>query len=177
MAEYINREEFIENLKKFAPEHYNALINQLITKQPTADVVEVKHGEWQEERWCDNFQHICSLCHSTVRAHPQSVAYKYCPYCGAKMDGKDGAKSEQYREENCCDCSYFRNISEIKRGINNEYERAIELFKEKYEKAKKLDYVQKPISYALYQTWKIIDKKERKKQGVMKSDKTVSEKR
>lgn len=51
-------------------------------------------------------------------------------------------------------------------------ERAIELFKEEYERAKKLDYVQKPISYALYQTWKIIDKKERKKQGVMKSDKT-----
>ena len=41
MAEYINRAELIENLNKFAPEHYNALINQLITKQPTTDVVEV----------------------------------------------------------------------------------------------------------------------------------------
>ena len=41
MAEYINRAELIENLNKFAPEHYNALINQLITKQPAADVVEV----------------------------------------------------------------------------------------------------------------------------------------
>ena len=41
MAEYINRAELIENLNKFAPEHYNALINQLITKQPTADVVKV----------------------------------------------------------------------------------------------------------------------------------------
>ena len=48
--------------------------------------VEVKHGKWQEERWCDNFQHICSICHKTVRVHPQSVAYKYCPYCGARMD-------------------------------------------------------------------------------------------
>jgi hypothetical protein len=50
-----------------------------------ADFVEVKHGEWEEERWCDNFQHTCSLCHKTARVHPQSVAYKYCPYCGAKM--------------------------------------------------------------------------------------------
>lgn len=41
MAEYINRAELIENLNKFAPEHYNALINQIITKQPTADVVKV----------------------------------------------------------------------------------------------------------------------------------------
>ena len=40
MAEYIDREELIENLNKFAPEYYNALINQLITKQPTADVEE-----------------------------------------------------------------------------------------------------------------------------------------
>ena len=39
--EYIERNEFIENLNRFAPEHYNALINLLITKQPTADVVEV----------------------------------------------------------------------------------------------------------------------------------------
>lgn len=41
MTEYIDKEELIKNLNKFAPEHYNALINQLITKQPTADVVEV----------------------------------------------------------------------------------------------------------------------------------------
>ena len=41
MAEYINRAELIENLNKFVPEHYNALINQLITNQPTTDVVEV----------------------------------------------------------------------------------------------------------------------------------------
>lgn len=33
---FINRESLIENLKKFAPEHYNALINDLILKEPTA---------------------------------------------------------------------------------------------------------------------------------------------
>ena len=41
MAEYIDRADLIKNLNKFAPEHYTALVNQLITKQPTADVVEV----------------------------------------------------------------------------------------------------------------------------------------
>ena len=45
MAEYIDREELIKNLNKFAPEYYNALINQLIIKQPTADVVEVRDCE------------------------------------------------------------------------------------------------------------------------------------
>ncbi len=39
--EYIERNELIENLNRFAPEHYNALVNQIITKQPAADVAEV----------------------------------------------------------------------------------------------------------------------------------------
>ena len=32
----ISRKSLIENLNKFAPEHYNALVNDLITKEPTA---------------------------------------------------------------------------------------------------------------------------------------------
>lgn len=32
----ISRKSLIENLNKFAPEHYNALVNGLITKEPTA---------------------------------------------------------------------------------------------------------------------------------------------
>ena len=50
-----------------------------------ADYVEIKHGEWKEREWTDEYQHICSLCHSTARVHPQSVEYRYCPYCGARM--------------------------------------------------------------------------------------------
>jgi hypothetical protein len=42
LAEYINRNELVENLEKFAPEHLTPLIKTLIEKQPTADVVEVK---------------------------------------------------------------------------------------------------------------------------------------
>ena len=32
----ISRKSLIENLNMFAPEHYNALVNDLIVKQPTA---------------------------------------------------------------------------------------------------------------------------------------------
>lgn len=49
----------------------------------------VECGEWGKEAWTDTEQHICSLCHSTVRVSSQSVIYKYCPYCGAKMKGGD----------------------------------------------------------------------------------------
>ena len=32
----ISRKSLIENLNKFAPEHYSVLVNDLITKEPTA---------------------------------------------------------------------------------------------------------------------------------------------
>ena len=42
MAEYIEREELMRNLKQFAPEQLTPLIESLIQKQPAADVVEVR---------------------------------------------------------------------------------------------------------------------------------------
>lgn len=45
----ISRKSLIENLNKFAPEHYNALINNLIAKEPTAfdkDKVIVELNAW-----------------------------------------------------------------------------------------------------------------------------------
>mgnify|MGYP003292560188 CR=1 FL=1 len=38
-------------------------------------------------------------------------------------------------------------------------EKAIELLKAEYEKAKKQPFVQKPLAYALYHTWKKVDEK------------------
>lgn len=36
IGDLISRKSLIENLNKFAPEHYNALVNNLIAKEPTA---------------------------------------------------------------------------------------------------------------------------------------------
>ena len=89
MVEYINRVELIENLNKFAPEHYNALINQLITKQPTADVQEIKHGRWiSNDLGGYEWAYYCSEC-GWVDGYPFNDRHKYCPNCGAKMDGKE----------------------------------------------------------------------------------------
>ena len=41
----------------------------------------------------------------------------------------------------------------------------IKEFKEKYEYALKQKYIHKPMSYALYQTWKKIDKTEKKNES------------
>ena len=40
-------------------------------------------------------------------------------------------------------------------------ERAIKLLMEMYQKAQQSNYVQKPVSWALYQTWEFCDKKEK----------------
>ena len=88
---YIEREELLNNLKRFAPEHVTPLIVNLIQKQSTADVVEVRHSYWQ----CSNVRMpsrdiTCRYCHRTETISNGKEDFEYCPHCGAKMDGKDG---------------------------------------------------------------------------------------
>lgn len=85
MAEYINRAELIENLNKFAPEHYNALINQLITKQPTADVVKVIR--------CKDCVNRVEF--DTNKFHCELTGY----YCGEKGYCSDGTPKERGDEK------------------------------------------------------------------------------
>ena len=54
-----------------------------------------------------------------------------------------------------------RTIQGRKRGITMRKETAIRKFNEFYDKAVKLSYVEKPISWALYQTWKWSDENEK----------------
>lgn len=60
---------------------------------PAADVVEVVHGRWREY-WDDaylTYSHKCSLCGELALTKEETmhdeVLSKYCPHCGAKMDG------------------------------------------------------------------------------------------
>ena len=58
---------------------------QIIDDTPTADVVEVKHGKWIRPTKIADMMHDiphCSLC-----GEVPCDEGKYCPYCGAKMDG------------------------------------------------------------------------------------------
>lgn len=50
-----------------------------LDKVPTADVQEVKHGKWI----FNGVLYKCSECNSSEIYND----YKYCGYCGAKMDG------------------------------------------------------------------------------------------
>lgn len=87
MIDYIERNELIKNLKYFAPEHYSDLINELITKQPAADVAPVVHGHWEQ---VDDTKCRCSRCDiiALIGLYPHGDK-NYCPNCGAKMDGEN----------------------------------------------------------------------------------------
>lgn len=61
--------------------------SQYIEALPAADVAPVRHAEWVVCGDGDNVPWMCSHCGKTT-AHKYKVMYgKYCPHCGAIMDG------------------------------------------------------------------------------------------
>ena len=97
MAEYIEREKAYElaRTSDYYSDFHKSIadltsLKELLDDTPTADVVEVKHGEWEKDV---NFSKIvnkykCSLC----GAEDIVLHHNYCPSCGAKMDKKEGAE-------------------------------------------------------------------------------------
>lgn len=54
-----------------------------------ADVQEVKHGKWMLEREPNGkpYCYHCSVCDNDYHFIGIKTQYRYCPNCGAKMDG------------------------------------------------------------------------------------------
>lgn len=66
---------------------------QDIEKAPAIDAVPVVHGQWLRENIRPkSYFRVCSMCKKTAYFCGEGCSYKYCPYCGAKMDG--GAKDD-----------------------------------------------------------------------------------
>ena len=62
----ISRKSLIENLNKFAPEHYNALVNDLIAKEPTA---------FDKEKVIEELKKHADIAFETDDAYGSEVAY------------------------------------------------------------------------------------------------------
>ena len=99
MAEYIEREYAVDAVVDV---YYNTpdinlsceKFETAIFKIPAADVAPVRHGCWERvipsksaAKWSTRVS--CSNCHSAGYAH-----HKYCPNCGAKMDGGDSDEAD-----------------------------------------------------------------------------------
>jgi hypothetical protein len=96
MARYIDADALWEELKKLNWSDDDVMyhiVKVFIEDAPTADVVEVKHGEWIVKELllsrCKNV--FCSECGYIERKGPAwDISWgtpNYCPNCGAKMDG------------------------------------------------------------------------------------------
>ena len=113
MAEYIEREALIAEYDRVHKGPAGGA-RKLMVDAPTADVVEVRHGEWvkHDESKDDFYHHRCSICKVDAPFHyvetedydegmdgewyPMGLRItdivehltNYCPNCGAKMYGK-----------------------------------------------------------------------------------------
>ena len=56
---------------------------------PTLDAVPVRHGKWLPENRTMDAYWVCSCCGFPSEAHGAFKIYKYCPNCGARMDGNE----------------------------------------------------------------------------------------
>ena len=59
---------------------------RLVKRLPTVD--DIKHGHWEESKCLDDCFWVCSCCKFPSQAIAAPKLYKYCPNCGAKMDGE-----------------------------------------------------------------------------------------
>ena len=94
MAEYIERDALLEkqyNANDIANLPFENMVVDVrdIEEAPTADVVEVRHGKWNDN--IIGFCNVCMECGAIVdrtAIKNNSGELNYCPNCGAKMDGK-----------------------------------------------------------------------------------------
>ena len=89
MAEYIDRELAIEALSR--GDGCGNVCRRAIERILAADVAPVRHGRWkpyhEADIGYDEYGVRCSNCKFEVEDHEVNFIMKYCPNCGAKMDG------------------------------------------------------------------------------------------
>lgn len=100
--EYISREKTLALLKSLGSRDYRrekGTIQDTIKMissaayTPAADVAPVEHAQWLLDRWPSWPHRECSRC-KTMFPRTTEVAdqyWQYCPNCGARMDGGNGA--------------------------------------------------------------------------------------
>ena len=102
MAEYIEREALIEKCKAIIQDKWNDKVAPIswshayadfiedIENQPAADVAPVVNGRWIRFKEHDScYVHMrCSECSAYWSDPSHADSFRYCPNCGAKMDGE-----------------------------------------------------------------------------------------
>lgn len=86
MAEYIDREAAMEIVKRTSGDYASAFAE--LRKLPAADVAPVRYGEWLLRHEGHGHYWKCSVCHTNPCIYVTKDT-KFCPNCGARMDGAE----------------------------------------------------------------------------------------
>lgn len=96
----IDADALVERLKPYISKYgktefpysmvHDAFIDE-IEQEPTVDAVPVVHGKWIDEDYYSEHTNVhvyrCSECGWHMIAYPDEL-FRYCPSCGARMDGE-----------------------------------------------------------------------------------------
>ena len=87
MNDYISRKALLDWVHEFYPE--DKVFASAIINAPAADVAPVVHGRWEYTPQTFNTLGLirCPFCKWWSFDKSIDGIYKYCPSCGAKMDG------------------------------------------------------------------------------------------
>lgn len=114
MSEYIDRQAVMKIIDDYGTTHGNVLgshsgavdaVGDIIYNLPAADVAPVVHGEWHYNENGRDFGlgawacSCCGTCNHNIPGNPNMNPYiwsgsKFCPNCGAKMDGEELQNNE-----------------------------------------------------------------------------------
>lgn len=99
MSEYIDRQVLLDAIPPTKEDKqislYGAVADfiSLVCDVPAADVAPVVHGRWIRFKEPDSetgYIHMrCSVCTAYWSDPSHADHFRYCPSCGAKMDGGD----------------------------------------------------------------------------------------
>ena len=89
MPEYVTKDNMRSRLHANPDNEMYKTLMLWIDKLPTEDVIPVVHAEWKT---IHNGIYECSNCNLN------SSRSKFCPHCGALMDGKINAKENKTME-------------------------------------------------------------------------------
>ena len=89
MDEYIKRDVVMKGIMatKWMDEHDGAMAMEIVASAPAADVAPVVHGRIVGSLEDGRYRRRFSCCGDDATMITQWAWPKYCPNCGAKMDG------------------------------------------------------------------------------------------
>ena len=85
MTRYIDADALLKAIANY-PYGYRGMIESVIENQPTVDAEPIRHGKWMPLSYDSGGYWKCSSCETPTEASGANLLYKYCPYCGARMD-------------------------------------------------------------------------------------------